>query len=74
MKGLGCTDALFAISHHLQKSFDAGMESYIVPLDFGAAFDGVSHTGYLSKLKSIGVGGCAVHLYGPLRPLAESRG
>ena len=27
-KGLGCTDALLTISHHLQKSFDTGMESY----------------------------------------------
>ena len=38
-KDPGCTDALLAISHHLQKSLDAGMESYIVQLDFSAAFD-----------------------------------
>ena len=31
-KGLDCTDALLTISHHLQKSLDAGMESYIVQL------------------------------------------
>ena len=34
-----------------------GMESYIVQLDFSAAFDRVSHSGLLFKLKSIGVGG-----------------
>ena len=28
MKGLGCTDALLSISHHLLKSVDAEMESY----------------------------------------------
>ena len=44
-KGLGCTDALLTISHHLQKSLDEGMESYIVSLDFSAAFDKVSHIG-----------------------------
>ena len=54
-KGLGCADALLTISHHLQKSVDAGMESYIVQLDFSAAFDRVSHSGLLFKLKSIGV-------------------
>ena len=31
--------------------------SYIVQLDFSAAFDRVSHSGLLFKLKSIGVGG-----------------
>ena len=30
------------------------MESYVVQLDFSAAFDRVSHTGLLFKLKSIG--------------------
>ena len=33
------------------------MESYIVQLDFSAAFDRVSPSGFLFKLKSIGVGG-----------------
>ena len=56
-KGLGFTDALLAISHHLQKSLDAGMEFYIILLDFSAAFDRVSHSGLLFILKSIGVGG-----------------
>ena len=32
------------------------MESYIIQLDFSAAFDRVSHSGPLFKLKSIGVG------------------
>ena len=48
-KGLGCTDAL-TISHHLQKSLDTGMESYIVQLDLSAAFDRASHSGLLFKL------------------------
>ena len=55
-KGLGCTDALLIISHHLQKSLDTGMETYIVQLYFSASFDRVSHSGLLFKLKSIGVG------------------
>ena len=55
-KGLGCTDALLTISHHLQKSLDTEMESYIVQLDYSEAFDRVSHSGRLFKLKSIGVG------------------
>ena len=38
-KGLGCNEALLTISHHLQKSLDAGMESYIVQLNFSAAMD-----------------------------------
>ena len=33
------------------------MKSYIVQLDFSAAFDRVSHSGLLFKLKSISVGG-----------------
>ena len=62
-KGLGCTVALLTISHHLQKSLDAGIESsYIVQLDFGAAFDRVSHRGLLFKLKSIGVGGSVLSI------------
>ena len=56
MKGLGCTDAPLTVSHHLQKSLDAGMEYYIVQLDFSATFDRVSHSGLLFKLKYIGVG------------------
>ena len=31
-------DALLTIFHYLQKSLDAGMESYIAQLDFSAAF------------------------------------
>ena len=38
-KGLGWTDALLTISHHLQNSLGSGMQSYIVQLDFSAAFD-----------------------------------
>ena len=51
---------MLTISHHLQKSLDAGRESYIVQLYFGAAFDRVSYRGLLFKLKSIGVDGSVV--------------
>ena len=55
-KGLGCTDALLAISGHLLD------ESFIVQLDFSATFDRVSHSD-LFKLKSIGVGGSVLSVY-----------
>ena len=61
-KGLGCTDALLTISYYLQKSFDAGMESYVVQFDFSEAFDRVSHSGLLFKYKSICVGGCVLSI------------
>ena len=61
-KILGCTDALLTIPHHLQKSFDAGIESYIVQLDFSALFYRVSHSGLLFKLKSIGVCGSVLSI------------
>ena len=38
------------------------MESYIVQLDFSAAFDRVSPSGLLFKLKSIGVGGSVLFI------------
>ena len=64
---LGCTDALLTISHHLQKSFDARMVSYIT---FSSTFTVVSF-----KLKSIAVGGSVLCICRvPLHPLAESRG
>ena len=62
-KGLGCTDALLTISHHRQKYLDTGMESYIVQLGFSDAFNRVSHTGLLFKLKSSGVGGSVLSIY-----------
>ena len=52
-KSLGFIKARLAISHHLQKSLNAGMKSYIVQLDF-TAFDRVSHSGLLLKFKYIG--------------------
>ena len=61
-KGLGCIDALLTISHHLQKSLDVGMDSYIVQIDFSAAFDRVSHSGLLFKLKYIGVDGSVLSI------------
>ena len=38
------------------------MESYIVQLDFSAAFDRMSHSGLLFKLKFIGVGGSVLSI------------
>ena len=62
MQGLGCADALLTIYHHLQKSLDVGMESYIVQLDFSADFDTVSRCGHLFKFKYIGVGGSVLSI------------
>ena len=62
MKGLSCMDALLTISHYLQKPLDTRMESYIVQLDVGAAFDRVSHSGLMFKLKSIGEGGSVLSI------------
>ena len=70
-KGLDSTDALLTISHRRQKSLDEGMESCIVQLDFSAAFDRVSHSGLLFKLKCIGVGGSVLSVCTEF--LSESR-
>ena len=48
--------------HHLQRSLDAGMESYIVQLDYSVAFDRAGHSGLLFKYKSIGVGGSVLSI------------
>ena len=61
-KGLGFTDALLTKSHNIQKSLDAGTESYIVQLDFTAALDRVSQICLLFKLKSISVGGSVLSI------------
>ena len=61
-KGLGRTDVLLTISRHLQKSLYTGMESYIVQLNFSAAFDRVSNSGLLFKSKSIAVGGSVLSI------------
>ena len=69
-KGRGCTDALLTIPHHLQKSLDAGMESYIVQLDFSAAFDKSESQWFLIQIEVYWCRWqCAVDLYrAPLRP------
>ena len=59
---MGSTDALLTISHHLQESLDTRIESYIVLLDFSAAFNRVSHSGLLFKLKSIVIGGSVLSI------------
>ena len=56
-KGLPSTDTLLTISHYLQKSLVVGIVSYIAQLDCSSAFDSVSHSGLIFKLKSIDVGG-----------------
>ena len=53
---------LLTTSHHLRKSLDAAMEAYIVKFEFSAAFDRVSHSGLLFKLKCIGVGGSVLSI------------
>ena len=50
-------NALLTISHHVPKSLDGGMLSYIVQLDSSATFDRVSHSGLFFKLKWINEGG-----------------
>ena len=72
-KSLGYTDALLAISHHLQKFLDAGIESYIVQLDFSAAFDRVSESGLSFKLKYIGVGGSLLSICTEFFPNSRQR-
>ena len=55
-----CTS--FTISHLLQISLAVGIVYHTVQLEFSAAFDRVSHSGLLFKLKSIGVGGSALSI------------
>ena len=51
-KGLGCSnDALLTMSHHIQKSLDAGMESRTVQLVFSASFNRVSHSGQIIQIE-----------------------
>ena len=57
MKGLGCSDSLLTISHHLQKALDVGQVSFIVQLNFNATSDRVSHSSLIYMLKSLGVVG-----------------
>ena len=56
-KGLGTCDAILCISHKLQSTLESGQESWIVQIDFSAAFDRVNHLGILYKLCSAGTGG-----------------
>ena len=58
---MGCTDVLLNISLHSEQ------ESYVIQLDFSAAFDRVNHSGLMLKLKPVGVGAllyCHVRLPG----------
>lgn len=56
-KGLGTTDALLTITHHIQVALDRGQEVRLAQIDFSAAFDMVIHSGLLKKLKRIGMRG-----------------
>ena len=40
-----------------QAALDSGRELAVVQIDFSAAFDRVSHSGFLYKLRDVGVGG-----------------
>ena len=55
-KGLGCGDSLLTFSHDLQRALNVRHESYVVQLDFSAAFYKINHSGLIYKLKSLGVG------------------
>ena len=61
-RGLSTSDALVYIVHDLQASLDAGHESRLISLDFSSAFDRVNHNALLSKIRSIGVGGCFLQI------------
>ena len=49
------------------------MESYIVQFDFRAAFDRLSHSGLLLKLKSIGIGGSVLSICTEFLPNRRQR-
>ena len=51
---LGKCDALLTLSHHLLVTLDRGTEGLLVQFYFSAAFDRVSHSGLLYKLRSAG--------------------
>ena len=56
-KGIGTTDTLLSLVHDIQYGLDSRSEARVVSLDFGSAFDLVSHRTLLFKLESMGVGG-----------------
>ena len=54
-KGLRTCDALFCVSHILQRALEIGQETRIVQIHFSAAFDRVNLQGILYKLCFVGV-------------------
>ena len=55
--GDSCTNQLLAITHEIQKSFDACLDVRAVFLNISKAFDKVWHQGFLYKLKQNGISG-----------------
>ena len=53
----GTCDLLLTKDHVLQSSLDRTAEVRVVQLDFSAAFDHGNHSGWIYKLKSVGVDG-----------------
>ena len=56
MPGLGIYDALLDIVCAGQSALIHGRELAFVQIDFSAAFDSVSHSGILCKLRDMGAG------------------
>ena len=61
-KGLGICDALLCVSHTLQSALESGQETWIVQIDFSAAFDRVNLLGILNRLCSVGIGGSVLSI------------
>ena len=56
-KGPGTRDALLDIVCAGQAALNRERELAVVQIDFSATFDRVSHSGFLYKLRDVGVGG-----------------
>ena len=56
-KGLSCETQLGSTIHELAYSFNRQNQTYIIILDFGKAFDKVSHTNLLHKIRYYGING-----------------
>ena len=61
-KALSTSDALFCVSHTLQRALESGQDSRIVQIDYSAAFDMVNHQGILYRLCSMGIGGSVLSI------------
>ena len=52
-----CVTQLLSVLHDLGRTLDSGKETDLIYLDFAKAFDSVSHSKLLFKLKSFGISG-----------------